>query len=159
ETPLILEALLVGTLDALEPFFSAGMVLDSEKGGPLLERARRAVDLWLRVCPGRADQVQGLVWRGRIHAFASAQPQAVADFRKALELDPDHFDARLHLAQAVAQKAPAEAARHFQILRERDPTNNQVRFSLATIRRGLGQIEEARQVLDEMLADDPDNVS
>jgi cytochrome c-type biogenesis protein CcmH/NrfG len=100
-----------------------------------LALARRAADLWLRLRPSQADQMQGLVWRGRLHLFALEQAEAQAALRKALELDPDHFEARLQLALAVTQEAPAEAAAHLQLLRDRHPKNNHVRLLLATHRR------------------------
>ncbi len=99
------------------------------------------------------------MWRGRLYGFANDSARARADFRKALELDPDHLDARMYLALSVAQELPEEAVAHFHRLCQQYPDNKVARFSLASTRRALGQLEEARQVLDEMLASNPNDVS
>jgi len=123
---------------------------------PDLKRLLRAADLWLGHRHSDADQAQGFVWRGRIHRQLEEHGAAVADFRRALELDPDHFDARLNLALTIAQEAPEETATHLQRLHERDPDNVHVSYSLATVRRGLGQLEQARVILDDILASKPE---
>src|SRR5205085_1667408 len=143
DTPLKLEAILEGSLQAMTP---------SEQRAPAegTPDLLQAVALWLQVCRDPVDQAQGLVWRGRVYGIRSQHALAVADFRAALELAPDLFDARLQLAEAIALEAPREAAAHLQQLHQRDPSNNQVRFYLASLRRGLGQFEEAGKLLDLM---------
>jgi len=119
----------------------------------------KAVDLWLRLRPDPADQAQGLVWRGRLHGYQNDYPKAVADLRKAVELDPDSLDARLRLAAVIAQESPQKAADQLEALRQRHPDNIQLLFSLATVRRVLGQLEEAASILDGILAGRPDDLS
>jgi tetratricopeptide (TPR) repeat protein len=122
-----------------------------------VSRARWAVDLWLTKRTGAADQAQGLVWRGRVNELVQDFPQALADFRAAVERDPDHPPARLWLAQALIREEPREAAPHLEWLRRRadDP---EVRLLTARFRRTLGEQEEAARLLDELLAAAPDNV-
>jgi tetratricopeptide (TPR) repeat protein len=100
-----------------------------------------------------------LVWRGRLYILLRDKSKAHADFRKALELDPTDFDAHMFLGRSIAQESPQEAALHFQTLWEQHPDNNLVRSSLAFTRRALGQLDEARQLLDDILADNPNDVS
>ncbi len=109
----------------------------------------QAADRWLRLREGKADQVQGLVWRGRARALAGDYPNGVADYRKALELDPGHFEARKFLAFAVAEEAPEEMIAHLLILRERRPEDKHVSFALANAYHSLGRLREARRVLEE----------
>jgi predicted Zn-dependent protease len=159
ETPLVLEAIIEGILkDAPSPF---GTPLILEKGEPPanLIRLRELVNRWLQLRSGPADQAQGLVWRSRAFALANDYPNAVADLRKALEIDPDHVDARLQMSRAVVQKSPEEAIAHLEILRRRHPENWEARFGLATARHSLGQLQEAGRLLDEMLAEKPDDVT
>ncbi len=153
EWPLIAEACIEGTFRAKTARCAAGGSVPPE-----VERALRVADQWLRCQTGSADQVQGLVWRGRLHSLANDHTQAVADLRQAVALDPAHFDARWHLAMTVAQEAPEEAVTHFEILQRSRPESRQVRLVLAITRRGLGQLAEAERMLDEILEAEPDNL-
>jgi len=110
ETPLDLEAGIEGSLKALMPAYLGGFTFAGSEAAQQVQQTRQAADLWLRLRTGRADQVQGLVWRARAHSFAHEQPQALADVRQALALDPDHFEAQVHLAMFLTQESPADAA-------------------------------------------------
>jgi Tfp pilus assembly protein PilF len=154
ETPLLLEAAIEGTIRAFTQRLPAGYVFD--EGTPeVVARAQRAVETWLRLRTGKADRAQGLVWRGRLHLLASEHSAAVADFREALEVDPEHFEARRQLAFTIAQEAPRETAEHLRRLLKREPGNTHLAISLAGVLRGLGQLDESRQMLDEILAGEP----
>lgn len=155
ETPLILEALIEGSLKVVGAAAGYGIEMHLAKDAML----RRAVDLWLRQRTGRPEQAQGLVWRGRLEGYDGAHAEAVADFRAALELEPNHFDARWNLADRLLSEAPTEAADHLEILRRRHPDSVSVRRALASVRRSLGQLGEAAQLLDDMLAETPDDVA
>jgi len=144
ETPLILEACIEG-------------LLKSGSGSPRSEQTRRAIDRWLASRPAAVDQAQGLVWRARTHALANDQPAALAELHRALELEPDYFEARLYLALFTADQSPAGAAAHLRALHARDPADDRVRFALATVLRNVGELAEARQILDELLAAQPEN--
>jgi len=157
ETPLILEAIIVGRLNVLFPLYAEKPAARG-KAVPGLAELRQAVDQWLRLRPGDADQVQGLVWRGRALRVLGEHARAVGDFREALRRDPDHFEGRLVLALAVVQDAPEEAATCFEALRRRDPNNPTIRLALARVRRCLGQLEQARKLLEELQASRPDDV-
>jgi tetratricopeptide (TPR) repeat protein len=154
ESPLILEAVIVGSLNALaQPLTAPEPFLPNEIPVPLL-RCQRAVEMWLASRTGPADQVQGLVWRGRVRGLSADHDGSIADLRRALDLDPNHFEARAYLALTIAQQNPIEAAGQFEILLRRAPGNQQLRFALASGRRGMGDLAEARRLLDEILASD-----
>jgi tetratricopeptide (TPR) repeat protein len=159
QTPLVLEAVIEGSLRALFPAFAAAGMVEPKAAAPEIARLRRGVDLWLACRPARADQVQGLVWRGRLHGYASEYASAVADLRSALEQDPNHFAARWYLAFLVIRVAPEEAVTHLQALWQRHLHDDQVGLPLAGLCRSLGKLEEARQLLDEILASQPQNVA
>ena len=145
-------------LAELERAYNAGMTLVEGPAGRERERAEAAVALWLARRAGPADRAQGLVWRGRTRLLLDAQA-AAGDFREALDLDPNNADARLRLATALADYDPKAAAEHLEILRRRDPADIQVRVMLAYFRRGLGRLDDARQLLDEVLAAQPGNAA
>jgi tetratricopeptide (TPR) repeat protein len=149
ETPLLLEAIIEGSLHTFKLFPDA----------PGKARAQQALDLWFEQRPGPVDQCQGLVWRALLRGVANESAQALADLRKALELNPDHFGARMHLALGLFEQAPEEAAAHLQRLHNHYTEDRQVSKALATIRRQLGQFKEARELLDQLLTSQPDDVT
>src|SRR5262249_56741580 len=59
DPPLILEALLEGTLAVLTPQYRLDAATDPPARGPILERLNQEVALWLQCCPGRADPAPG----------------------------------------------------------------------------------------------------
>lgn len=136
ETALALEALFEGSLRA---------------GNPGL--AKWAAEEWLAQRQGKFDQAQGLVWRGRMNmTFQKDTPPPHQDFRAALELAPDHFQARLWLATWLIATETREAIPHLDILRKRRPDDAAVIFQVARMHRYLAEPEEARKLLDELLA-------
>lgn len=148
---IVLEACIEGYLTALEPAFSQGLTAEGGPAAPFVARVQEAVRLWLEHHPRRADQAQGLVWRGRARALSNDYQNAVADLRAALKLMPDHFEALVQLAISEAQDSPEEAAQQLEKLLAREPENNQVRFALASINRNLGRLEASRKMLDQLV--------
>jgi predicted Zn-dependent protease len=124
---------------------------------PELAKGQWAADEWLRRQAGRADQVQGLVWRGRLRGLAADYQNAVADLRLALAMDPYHFETRWYLAAQIAQESPGEAESHLSFLLDRHPDNKTVRYMLAHLRRNVGQLDSARSMLDELLESSPND--
>src|SRR5207249_12315096 len=81
---------------------------------------------------------------------------AEASFRRAVELDPDHEGARLGLGLALlGGKRFSEAAEHFEFLRQRQPDNWNVQVNLAECWAGLGQETQAVGLLEDVLAQQP----
>jgi Flp pilus assembly protein TadD len=158
ETPIVMEAVAVGILNKLAPTETAPNSL-SHEAVPLLKQAGQAADLWLKLRPNRADQVVGHLWRGRVHVLEGNQKDGVAELRKALEIDQDNASVRFLLASVIAQADPAEAASHLTILLNSNPNDEQVAFRLATAYRGLGRLDEAERLLDQMLSVNPKEIS
>ncbi len=152
---LILEALIDAKVKMLANAYRAGITLVEGPAGEERARTELAIEVWRQRRTGAADQAQALVWRGKIQLLIDPR-QASVDFRQALELTPHHFDARLHLAISLAEADPQEAFGHLMILRRREPQNLQVGVNLASALRGLGQIDEAVEILDSLLKTNPD---
>jgi tetratricopeptide (TPR) repeat protein len=158
DTPVILEACIEGGLKGLVPAYAEGMTFQGGTAASKVSQLHRAVDQWLASRPDVADQAQGYVWRGGVHGLENDKPHALEDTRRALELDPNHFGARLQLGIFLAQEKPADALAEFETLHRREPANNQVRAWLAATHRNLGHLDEARVQLDELLRVEPNNV-
>jgi predicted Zn-dependent protease len=86
------------------------------------------------------------------------QPKlALPSYRRVLEQDPDHDEARLRLTGCLMQLYQAdEALPHLIHLRRRLPGNPEVQVQLAQALDQQGRIAEARALLDECLRDHPD---
>jgi Tfp pilus assembly protein PilF len=146
DSSLTLEALIEGSLFALKSRSGQSSRPPAGTTDRNVILGRTAVDLWLNTHPSEADQIQGLVWRGRVRAAAGDYDGAVADFRTALRLSPDHFDARFQLAITIGSADHAEAASLLEKLREVEPENADILAALATSYRLLGRPLEARAI-------------
>jgi tetratricopeptide (TPR) repeat protein len=133
DTVFILEALAQGALTNFH--LSAALVF--------LER-------WLQIEP---DNVRAIYWRGYAREFLQMEDDAISDYRRALEVDPDHDDARLHLGELLLRhRADFQgAAEQFEQLHDREPDKPAVKLGLARAYRGLRRREEARLLLDQIL--------
>jgi predicted Zn-dependent protease len=158
QTPLRLEAAIEGSLSALWRDLQQEQRGKGELRAADYASAQKAVDLWFVVCPGSVDQVQGFVWRGKLLSLAREHVRAQEALRRAVELDPQHMVARELLGISLMRDAPGEAASHLEMVHQRDPENVRVTYLLATVRRGLGQLDVAGTLFDEVLSAQPGNV-
>ena len=159
QTSLILEAVIAGSINRLLATFTQEKSGQAEMSVADHQRALHAVDQWLTICSSQDDQVQGALWRGKLFSLARDYPQSRAEFRKAVNLDPNHVEARELLGSTLALVDPREAVTHLQFVHEHVPSNTKVSFLLATAYRAGGQLDQAAQILDGLLASQPKNVS
>lgn len=118
-----------------------------------LFKARDCLDLYLEQRP---DDVPALLGRGYIWDRLFHYSEAARDYRRAVQIEPDNERARLRLAEALAITGPPEqAAEQFEWLRQRQPESLPVRLGLARCWRQMGRTDEARQLLDALVAEHP----
>jgi tetratricopeptide (TPR) repeat protein len=120
-----------------------------------LKNARACLDRWRKNEPdcAQAYYLDGLFILDYLHA----QNEAEKRYREALDLDPDHEEARLGLALILVEtRCFADAIEHIEFLRKRQPDNLGLQTGLAECRAGIGEIQEAVRILDVVLAEDPD---
>jgi tetratricopeptide (TPR) repeat protein len=118
-----------------------------------LDSALDCLGWWLQREP---NNIQALLWRGwvweRLHRFDDAR----ADYHRAHQIDPQHSEARLRLAQLLLDTGKtAEAAKHFEQLRSQQPRNPSVLLGLARCQRERGNLDRMRKLLEEVLALSP----
>jgi tetratricopeptide (TPR) repeat protein len=136
-TPLILEALAKGYLRRARP-----------------RDAERALNEWLTRQP---DNLQAILLRGQIHDEDLRYYDAIADYRRILEVDPELGEARLHLCESLMQLGLSEeASPHLEFLSQRYPDNLKVQVDLARSYDRLGRPEQAELILAGVLARQPD---
>jgi len=101
-----------------------------------------------------------LVYRGNAQLRLYGKPaEAVQDFQRVLELKPDHPEAHLALALVLTNDGQfKEAVPHFQFYLDRQPQDpTEALFGLASCQYSIGKTDQAREALDQLLAQDKDN--
>jgi predicted Zn-dependent protease len=146
--PLVLEALTRGKLAALQ-----------------LSEAHAYLKRWLEVEPADAE---GYFLRARAREQLlggnstwntngpKSPPDAQADYRRALELDPQHDRARLSIAERSLDSGKIhEALVHYEALCKKGGASPEARLGLARCQVALGKLDEARRLLDALLRTEP----
>jgi predicted Zn-dependent protease len=120
-----------------------------------LPRALAHLDAWLGAQP---DSVRALVWRGETLLLLGRDRDALADYRKAVEVDPHEDEARLKVAELLLGfHQPEEASKHFTELLNRHPDQGEALFGLARCRAEQGDTPGAVKLLDRLLSLQPEH--
>jgi Tfp pilus assembly protein PilF len=119
-----------------------------------LVQARECVRLWLEREP---DCVQAWAFRAQVFERIKDQAEVRDSYRRLVELDPDNLDYRLALAGALADYEPSAALGHFAHVRARRGDSPVLLNGLAHCLLNLARPDEARPLLDAVLAEHPDD--
>jgi predicted Zn-dependent protease len=118
-----------------------------------LVEADKILREWLEREP---DNTQALVLDGTLHELRLHLSDALACYRRVVELDPEHDEARLRMVNVLVQHSNgSEALPHVEYLRRRLPANAHVQVRQAQCQALLGLEDEARQTLDDLLRHQP----
>lgn len=113
------------------------------------------IERWQRRYP---DDPRPLAYRGRIQELNRDPEAAVAEYRKALELQPDLPMALVRLgATYLVLQQPDEALRCYQARLAQAPDDLTALFGVAASLCSLGRLEEAQLPLEQLLAQCPDH--
>jgi tetratricopeptide (TPR) repeat protein len=133
ERPLILEALVQGCLETNRH-----------------QEALHWANVWTVQFP---DDWQPLLYRGHAFYLSRALGQAMADYRRVLELKPDQAEARLRLADAHLLEAQFEPALvQYQAYLQKHPEDPAALVSVANCQFSLGRLEASRATLKDLFA-------
>jgi tetratricopeptide (TPR) repeat protein len=117
--------------------------------------ALRCLDRWVELDPTSA---RALDFRGWVGNQLDFRAQTIADYERALELQPRRSAVRLRLADVLVESSRhAEAVPHLELLLGELPDKPEVRVLLARCRMVESRTDEARNLLDAVLADHPDH--
>lgn len=120
-----------------------------------LGTAKAGIEDWLQRYP---DDTQALFLQGNLWQQAQEPHKALPSYRRAVELDPQRDDARWRLSQCLLPLGLYEEANaHLEYLHRHYPHNVEMTVDLAGARFKQGQLTEARQLLDAVVAAHPDN--
>jgi predicted Zn-dependent protease len=137
----------------------AFLILEALARGCLrVNRLNDALRLLHQLLREQPDNVIALVDRGTLREGVGLADKALEDYRAAYQAQPEYPAARLRLGQLLLHRNhPAEALPHFQHLHDRDPRQGKATLGLAQCRLALGECDEAADLLDALLAREPDN--
>ena len=95
---------------------------------------------------------------GMIYREMGLQYDAIAEFEKALEIDPDHVQSLVNLANVRITNLDFEGALQLtQRAALRDPSHRSARLALGIAKRGTGDIEGAKTAFERLLNEDPND--
>jgi tetratricopeptide (TPR) repeat protein len=133
-TPLALEALVTGCMRE----YRLG------EGTAFLQH-------WLELRP---NDTRALLFQIGLDQMRRRADQVIAGYRRVLQLDPDYHSARVQLATALLEtKQYQEALAQLEALRQ--PANTEALVLMAQCQDALGRPDEAKQLLDQALAQAP----
>ncbi len=116
-------------------------------------KAEMILDRWLEQDP---DNPQALFILAQIYDMETRQSDSIRTFRAVLTADPTFDEARLRLCDALIHLGTyEEALPHLEYLRSRLPDNPKVQVYLARVQDRRGNSEEAKRLLDAVLARQP----
>ncbi len=121
-----------------------------------IDKARALLDEWLKE---ESHDSRPYLWRGlALQQMGGYQEDAaIADFRRAVALNPNDEEARRRLGLLLIKKnAHSEAAEHFTALLAHRPSHVAAMVGLAQCKYALGEPETARALLTQALAIQPD---
>jgi predicted Zn-dependent protease len=117
--------------------------------------ASQCLERWREKEP---DNCRALSLRGQVFDLQVDQQEAVACYRRVVELDPEQDEARARLAAGLVDLAqPAEALPHLEYLRGRQPHDPSILLDYARCQDLLGEHAEAEQILADVCARFPQN--
>jgi len=117
------------------------------------ERARDYADAALRLNP-RLPGADTL--RGTVLSYLGDTQGAMAALRKAVEADPNDFDAQVALGAVLHTERDLDGARqHLQRALQLKPDSNLARYEWARLERTEGHVEAAVKDFEKVVHDDP----
>jgi tetratricopeptide (TPR) repeat protein len=150
---------LQGLVDAEHP--AAPLILEALAKGFL--NVSRGPDMLVcvnRLLKTEPTNVPALILRGEGWEGLHQTERAVEDYQRAVTLNPMSSEGRLHLAEAFDRAGRVrEATAHFEFLRQIEPSNPAVLLGLAHCRFEAHELDQAQELLDTLLAAQPDYVA
>lgn len=154
QTELYLQSM--AQTDAEEAFLAYEALAEGYRRNYRIPRALVMFDQWLK---RRPDDVRALLLRGHLWVQAKRAGNAVPDYRRVLELEPQREDAQRGLAFCLTETAQwNEAVGYWEALERRHPEDVDVQVNLARCWSHLGQEQQAKQMLLAVLQEHPDHV-
>jgi len=118
------------------------------------ERARDLAAAAVRLNPKLPG---ALTLQGSALQDVGDSPGAIAALKKAIEVDPNDFEAHLNLGAILLKERDLEGARRYlERARQLNPGSNLARYEMARLKRTEGNLEAAVKDFEKVVQDDPD---
>jgi tetratricopeptide (TPR) repeat protein len=158
-----------GDLTQVEKNLKGRLEADDQKSVLILEALGRgnviavhlpeAIDDLNQLLKKQPNNYLALFWRGKAWENWNQFEKAVEDYEKALAIRPEFDRARQGYADSLnCVGRVREAVGQYEILRRRQPDNSTIVLSLAGCWEDLAQPGIALELVDDLLAKDPENV-
>jgi len=111
-------------------------------------------------CQSDEEKLAQHLERADAYAEEEAWPEAVIEYKNALQIDPNHAAAHYGLSQAYLQEGKGKEG--YWELRETvrlDPSNHEAALQFAQISIFAGELEEALERAEAVIEEDPENVT
>src|SRR5262245_10866040 len=106
------------------------------------------------------DNAYALWLRGRAWVRVQQEDKARDDFEQAIQIGPQAYEIRLSLADLMHKLGYVrQAMPHYQQLHDRQPNDERVVVALAHCWQEEGQLDHARELLDDSLKAQPDSLT
>jgi tetratricopeptide (TPR) repeat protein len=151
------EAWLLGTVGPDNP--DRPLVLEAlAAGAALTSNWPRAMDRLNELLERWPDSYPGRLLRGRVWESINQEDEALEDYQRAAEINPEMTEARLGLARGLYRAGRVrEAAWHYRRVRDGRPDDPEVLLGLARCAYDANELDEAGRLLDALLAGRPDH--
>ena len=146
-------------VDAEHP--AASLILEAlAKGFRNVSRGSEMLICLNRLLEREPRNTLALTLRGKGWEELRNPERALQDYERAVELDSASYPARLGLADTLQRLGRIrEAIAHYEILREQLPRNPDVLLGLERCRFDSYELEQAKELLDILLAAHPEHVA
>jgi tetratricopeptide (TPR) repeat protein len=137
---------------------ASGLILEAMINAYIRLFRSRQAEACLRIWMSREpENPRAFFLQGVLAEQMEARQEATLSFMRVLELDPGYDEARLRLAMHLLDVAgTAEALPHLEYLQRKSPNHAMVQVYLARCRNQMGENEEAKRILDNLLSRRPD---
>lgn len=119
-------------------------------------RMGTATRCWRMLLEREPNNIDALLNLGRLLEFTDPE-EAVKDYHRALELNPERDDVRVALAQHLLRKSPELARPQFEYVIARQPDNREALLGLVQVYRASGESEKVGPLLDVLLERQPND--
>jgi len=140
--------------DRAEYQFHLGFV--RQKGA---ENAREAINRYQKMVREKPKLADARLVSDLVSQHTEKTQRALEHYLAALRDNPNHTETHFFLGILYQDhlREPAKALEQFDWVLERDPGNMPVMFDRALSLAGLGRTDEAREILETLVQNDPDN--
>ncbi len=111
-----------------------------------------------RLAPGSSDEQLLLLWRMFPVPVVGTEEETLKTLKRAVELDPNHLEARLHLGRTYYEQSRHDLAlQQFRAIAQKDPSYSWIHYHLSVMLFDVGSVQQAIEALETEVRQYPDH--